>query len=486
MSVFLRSLKILLLILINHQGFSQGFNSDSSFKLYLNSKTDPQKLKHLLNYLQNFRPLQADTLYLYAEKGLQLSNQQNSDSGRAISNLGIGMSFQKRSDFKQAIQYYTKAQPFFEKVKMYDGLASVIYFRGVMHVFLGDYKSTLNDFFKALDVCEKHQIKARSADILIGLANVYARLNNNKKCIEYNLKAIQLIESQPNVQYYSLVASYINLGGVYAQERDYDKAVKLLSKAIKLANEKSYADWQIKANGNIAGVYVETGNTKEALKHLLLVVRLAESNNDQVSLSEAYVNLGNLYAKNKDKSNSERYFLRALKITETLNDVNALKEIYFSLYKSYYQFNDYKSSVFYLEKHLALKDSLLNNENIAQLNSLEAKYDSEKKEQMNQILQKDNLLHQASLKFQRSVIILVIAGLFVTLILLFFIIRGFKKQQKANQIILFQKVEVEQQKQKIEEHQREIVDSINYAKKIQEAMLPAETYLKKHLKNNNT
>jgi tetratricopeptide (TPR) repeat protein len=216
------------------------------------------------------------------------------------------------------------------------------------------------------------------------------------------------------------------------------------------------------------------------------VVRLAESNNDQVSLSEAYVNLGNLYAKNKDKSNSERYFLRALKITETLNDVNALKEIYFSLYKSYYQFNDYKSSVFYLEKHLALKDSLLNNENIAQLNSLEAKYDSEKKEQMNQILQKDNLLHQASLKFQRSVIILVIAGLFVTLILLFFIIRGFKKQQKANQIILFQKVEVEQQKQKIEEHQREIVDSINYAKKIQEAMLPAETYLKKHLKNNNT
>ena len=105
MSVFLRSLKILLLILINHQGFSQGFNSDSSFKLYLNSKTDPQKLKHLLNYLQNFRPLQADTLYLYAEKGLQLSNQQNSDSGRAISNLGIGMSFQKRSDFKQAIQF---------------------------------------------------------------------------------------------------------------------------------------------------------------------------------------------------------------------------------------------------------------------------------------------------------------------------------------------------------------------------------------------
>ena len=44
-----------------------------------------------------------------------------------------------------------------------------------------------------------------------------------------------------------------------------------------------------------------------------------------------------------------------------------------------------------------------------------------------------------------------------------------------------QKKEVEQQKQLVEENQKEIIDSITYARRIQSSLLPSEKYIEKSL-----
>jgi hypothetical protein len=43
-------------------------------------------------------------------------------------------------------------------------------------------------------------------------------------------------------------------------------------------------------------------------------------------------------------------------------------------------------------------------------------------------------------------------------------------------------IEIAKQKQKVEEKQKEILDSIRYAKRIQDAMLPRESHIDKTLK----
>ncbi|MCA0431165.1 MAG: tetratricopeptide repeat protein [Bacteroidetes bacterium] len=462
--------------------YSNSYN-DSLLNLYRNTSSEYLKFKYLKAYIQNHHNLNPDTLYKYANYCLQLSVKFKSDSSIGISNMIIGMSYQKKQDFNNAIKYYTIAEPYYKKVNYYEGFAANKYFRAVMYVFSGDLKMALKDLFEALEVCETHKLNDRAADILIGLANVYGRLENFNKCIEYNLKAIELIEKQSKINYYSLIASYINLGGMYAKTDKYEKAISILNKAINLATDKNYIDWKTKANGNLAATYLQFGNHKLALKHFLISVSLAETIDDKNSLSESYLNLGNLYSELNDKNNAERYFNKSLKIANDLNDIDALKGIYFLMYQSYFKFGDYKSSVIYLQKHMKLKDSLVNNINLAQLNDLEAKYNNEKKEQLNKLLQKENLLKESGLKLQKSITIFVVIGLFISLILLLFIFRGLKKQRNANNVISIQKKEVENQKIKIEEHQKEILDSIKYAKRIQEAHLPNINFLNKYLKN---
>jgi hypothetical protein len=67
-----------------------------------------------------------------------------------------------------------------------------------------------------------------------------------------------------------------------------------------------------------------------------------------------------------------------------------------------------------------------------------------------------------------------IAGFILVGLLALFILRGYKQKQKANLIIT-------QQKELVEEKQKEILDSIHYAKRIQTALITSENYIEKNL-----
>ena len=60
-----------------------------------------------------------------------------------------------------------------------------------------------------------------------------------------------------------------------------------------------------------------------------------------------------------------------------------------------------------------------------------------------------------------------------------------KVTQKQKEIIESQKSQVESQKKIVEEKQMEILDSIRYAKRIQQAQLPSEKFISKILKKIN-
>ncbi|MBL7900800.1 MAG: DUF4154 domain-containing protein [Bacteroidia bacterium] len=82
---------------------------------------------------------------------------------------------------------------------------------------------------------------------------------------------------------------------------------------------------------------------------------------------------------------------------------------------------------------------------------------------------------------QTQVIIIIFSLGFISLVFLLFAIRSNIQRKKANQLLFEQKKEVENQKQLVDEKQKEIVDSINYARRIQTALMAHDKLLSKHL-----
>ena len=67
-----------------------------------------------------------------------------------------------------------------------------------------------------------------------------------------------------------------------------------------------------------------------------------------------------------------------------------------------------------------------------------------------------------------------------------FMVNRFRVTNKQKKLIESQKIIVEQQKHIVDEKQKEVLDSIRYAKRIQQSLLPTEKYLERILKNNKS
>jgi serine phosphatase RsbU (regulator of sigma subunit) len=110
---------------------------------------------------------------------------------------------------------------------------------------------------------------------------------------------------------------------------------------------------------------------------------------------------------------------------------------------------------------------------------MQNKFDKEISARQLEQAKKDAVLKQQQ-KQQRIITISVSILLIIITVFLFFVYRSYKQKQQANIIITRHKQEVESQKHLIEEKQKEIIDSINYAKRIQSAILAKEEDIRNH------
>ena len=140
----------------------------------------------------------------------------------------------------------------------------------------------------------------------------------------------------------------------------------------------------------------------------------------------------------------------------------------------------------------------LNTALFSQISDLNSKYDAIKKQEEIAKLQSENVkgmellnAKDSELNDSKQTIVYFVLVIMVFLILVFFVIRSNYLRKQTNktllqqkEIIESQKSEVEAQKHLVEEKQKEIIDSISYAKRLQEAILPPQDFINKHISNN--
>src|SRR5690606_20525786 len=140
----------------------------------------------------------------------------------------------------------------------------------------------------------------------------------------------------------------------------------------------------------------------------------------------------------------------------------------------YYQNHDYKEAYDNYVDGSLLQDSIYNADNSKIIYDMQTKYETNEKEKQNLLLKKQNELSEKTIKQQQLVSLFIGLILVLSVFFGYFIYKNLKKQRLANEVISRQKQEVENKSFIIEEKQKEILDSISYAKRLQQAMLPPQ------------
>jgi serine phosphatase RsbU (regulator of sigma subunit) len=433
---------------------------------------DTNRVKTLFGLAVIFRETDLNTSQKYVDQSLALSQQLNYKKGIAEAIHMSGLINYDRGNFAAAKLQYKKALALYDEIGEGSRAAEVIYHIATADYYMGDNKAAIDNVLKALKIYESLKDKSQIADCYIAMANIYNAQGNAIKDLEYNLKALK-IKQELNDKY-GIAACYTNIGNVYGEKHSNDTALIYYFKGLKIAKEIQDQSWTINTLGNIGIIYIQQKKFKEGLEYLAQCMDLAKKIGDKQAIASTYNTIGQTYEDMGDLEKAKQNDELALQMTKEIGSKNEIKTSYDNLASVYSKMGDYKNAYLYHKLYSAIKDTLLNESNSKQVTEMGAKYETEKKDNEITLLNKNNEIQIAKSKQQQIIIWAIGAGLFLVVILAFFIFKQFKQKQKAN-------LALESAYIQIEEKNTSITDSINYAKRIQTAILPSIENIQKSL-----
>ncbi|HYG52846.1 MAG TPA: tetratricopeptide repeat protein, partial [Flavobacteriales bacterium] len=275
-------------------------------------------------------------------------------------------------------------------------------------------------------------------------------------------------------------------GAMYGELKQVDRELEYELKALEIyrkeKNERSIALML----GNLSSNYIDRGDFKTALEYLQQALEIYIRNADGEKTAWIYRAMGDVYSQTNQHAKAVTYFQKALEAntkTETKQLLTA-SEITKSMAWAYARKNDFKNAFYAYLDHEELEDSIKNQDNRTFLHELEAKYETGKKEQEIALLNKDREKQQAEIalkeseaKEQKAQRNLLLIGCVLVLAVAAIAGWAFLTKKKANKILAQQFEEINHKNVIIREKNKDITDSINYAKRIQEAVLPLPSEL---------
>jgi tetratricopeptide (TPR) repeat protein len=457
---------------------------DSLKRVIKTAKEDTIKINAINALAITLKPLDPDTAIIVASEALRLSTDKGYDWGIGKATIYLGLTYYSIGDFYKAMEYYKKAlahyeameaNPVHEKIRpqIVSQKIKTIGNIGLTYHAQGNYTRSLECFLNALHLSEKAGLSTDAWYSNIGM--VYDVQGEYAKAIDHYKKALVINEREKHIPF--MIKNLGNLGIVYDEMGNDTLALEYYFKALKLARETKDMKSESINLSNIGVVYQNRDDEIQALEYFLKALKLSEQLGDVGGQAIRLNNIGVIYMSSKKYGMADDCLTRSLKLSEEIGDLEGVSECSENLSKLYERTGKYERSLEMYKKFIAARDTIYNEENTKSQVRLEMGYEFQKKEAMARAEQeKKEAIAQAEAKRQR-VLLFSISG-FGLLVLGFavFAYRSFLQKKRANE-------EISRQKELIEEKQKEILDSIYYARRIQRSLLPTPRYVARILQH---
>ncbi len=463
----MKSLFFSLLLFIGHLSFA-GY-SDSLQAALKNVKDDTTRLFLLDELVWEYLYSDIDKSQNYAVQAIFLSQKSEYPrlAARAHHTRATVFLQQNQNDsalvhFRKAIKVYTDNGLENLSAGSYNGIGNVYLYRGV-------FEKSLENYLQALRILEKYNShKQKIGLVTANIGVVYFNLENYDKSIEYYNRALKIAEETSDSS--GIASAYTNLGNIYKDLENFDESEAYFIKAIeifeKLGEEYGYAN----CCANLGGLAKRRNNIKKAMEYYQRAYEIYDRLKSDDGICAMYFNFGATYLDQKEYGKAIHYLTKSIDIARKIKSRNRVMEGYGVLHEVYEAKKDHLKAYETLLMFLAAKDSVLNEENSKNITRMQTIYETDKKEQELKAKQAELDKNQAELKqktIQRNAILFG-GGLSLALMLVAY--RGYREKKKAN-------IAITLQKEVIEQKNKDITDSINYAKRIQTAILPSKQFI---------
>ena len=375
------------------------------------------------------------------------------------------------SDSQKALEIARQA----DDLANVDSKKDVIYTKNLIgNAFLSLEKddSALYYFIEVNKMSELAKDSSFMAKSLNNLGVVYFNQGNYEKGIEYMSECAALEVSMNNLS--GAIGTYMNIGAAYIALEEYDKAEQNLYKALKLGrktgNQKDLSGIYL----NLGTLEVNRGNLSAGKTYFFDAIEIQKNMNDIDGVARSYNNLAIAFRQQGKHKIALVYDLKSLEYADILNSTDARMAAYKGLASTYEDLGEFEKALENYRYYMACKDTIIKQENDRSLIEMQEKYRSEQTLKENEILVQQNKIdalqnkeNRAKLNQSRIIIVSSVLGLLLLIGLAVVLFNRNRLKQRAN-------LELQDANSIIQEKNNDITASIEYASKIQEALLPTK------------
>jgi serine phosphatase RsbU (regulator of sigma subunit) len=375
---------------------------------------------------------------------------------------------------------------------------------------LGSFKQALRVCNHLIPVAQRNKYTILESELLLTKGQCLGRLGDFKGALDSYHSILPYYEKNPNIN--MLFRLYSCIAGVYYDQLDYNMAIEYFKKALDHSIKAGHKNYIAQCYNNIGSALGNMGKNSESKQYYLKAVPINIEIKNAWSLAYNYMNISwcelaekdlpdaaehNRMAKELIKEFKEPYtmadvlaqeaeILMAIgKKTEALRSMEEslalaeqtkspvqLEKIYKHMASILESIGDYRRALQFTNKFIRTKDSIINENIREEVTKKKLAYEFEKEQLADSLEsaskqkhlsdQLDSSHRQAAM--QRNISIISVSSLLIMAVLSFFLYRGVKRNKAASKIIV-------QQKKEVEIKNKEITDSMHYAKKIQNTLM---------------
>jgi serine phosphatase RsbU (regulator of sigma subunit) len=412
--------------------------------------------------------------------------------GAALNNLGA--IFRSRGDLDSSLYYNKESLKLKMEIGDNKGIANSYQNIGSVYHLRGDLVKALEHYQWCLKIRESLKDEKGIAGIYINIGAVYHYQDDFTNAIRYYEMSLEgRIKQQDSA---GISGAYTNLGTVYSEQGDsalkagnaglsetlYAKALASYQGALEIDLLLDSKNATARDENNIGTIYLKMKKYDAALECFNRCIQIRNEINVKSGLAVTYYSMATIYLETGDYNKAVQYGEMSYAFAKQTNSIIELNGATSVLYKTFRKQNKFEKALGMYEEYIASKDSISNKEQSTKTMQLIVQYEYDKKAAADSLVnaKKDEMnalvltKKNAELDAKRNEQIVLYGGVFVLILFGGFTYNRFKVTSRQKHII-------EQQKEIVEEKQKEILDSINYAKRIQNAILPPKRMVEENL-----
>lgn len=444
---------------------------DSLENIVRTAKHDTIITKALNDLAWEYRKSDEAKATAYANRALSLAVKTGNKRGEALATYVTGLINDFAGNYETALYHYRKALKIYEALGDKKRVASTYNNIGAVYSFQGNYDKSIEYYLRSLAIKEELGDKKAIASTLNNLGTIYENKRELEKALDYYLQAMKLKE-QIHDEKGPIAASYANVGSVYQSLNKKSEALEYYNRAVKLYQEVNDLNGLALTYNSLGSLYGEMGQTALALEYFRDAYNMQQKMGDKWGMSYSQLGMGDIHLRAGNHRLAIEHLQKGIAGMAGIGSLKEQADGYELLSKAYEGMNDSRNALYAFKSFYELRDSIGNEENNRAIVEMQTKYETAKKEKQIEKLNKEQALRDKEKQKEKIVIYSLIALSVLGTLLAFVLLRGYLSKQRSNRILSQQRDELDHQKKLIEEKNREISESIEYARYIQEATLP--------------